>query len=312
MNKEKNFVSAVVYVHNSEQYIVKFLENLINVFEEKFEHSEIICVNDYSDDDSTKIIKEMSSQAVSTSMSLVNLSYYHGIELAMNAGLDLSIGDFVYEFDSTFVDYNADEIMSIYKKALEGYDIVSASPNRKEKISSRSFYYAFNRFGNFSSKMQTERFRVLSRRVINRVSSMNKSVPYRKAVYANCGLKTINVRYNVLTESKCHKITKDEQKYRKDLAFDTMILFTGVGYRFSIAMTVFMMVIAMFMMIYSFGVYFTSNPVAGWTTTILFLAITFFGLFAILTVVIKYLQILVDLIFRRKRYNFESIEKLTK
>ena len=139
MNKEKNFVSAVVYVHNSEQYIVKFLENIINVFEEKFEHSEIICVNDYSDDDSTKIIKEMSSQAVSTSMSLVNLSYYHGIELAMNAGLDLSIGDFVYEFDSTFVDYNADEIMSIYKKALEGYDIVSASPNRKEKISSRSF-----------------------------------------------------------------------------------------------------------------------------------------------------------------------------
>ena len=91
-----------------------------------------------------------------------------------------------------------------------------------------------------------------------------------------------------------------------------MILFTEMGYRFSINMTVLMMVIATFMLIYSFVVYATSNPVAGWTTTILFLSIAFLGLFGILTIIIRYLQILVDLVFRRKRYNFESIEKLTK
>ena len=56
----------------------------------------------------------------------------------------------------------------------------------------------------------------------------------------------------------------------------------------------------------------TVHPVAGWTTTILFLSVVFFGLFAILTVIIKYLQIIVDLVFKRKHYSFESIEKLTK
>ena len=63
---------------------------------------------------------------------------------------------------------------------------------------------------------------------------------------------------------------------------------------------------------YSAVIYATSNPVAGWTTTILFLSVAFFGLFGILTIVVKYLQLLVDLVFKRKHYSFESIEKLTK
>jgi dolichol-phosphate mannosyltransferase len=53
-----------------------------------------------------------------------------------------------------------------------------------------------------------------------------------------------------------------------------------------------------------------STPVAGWTTTIFFMSFAFFGLFGILTIIIKYLQILVDLVFRRKKYSFESIEKM--
>ena len=76
-------------------------------------------------------------------------------------------------------------------------------------------------------------------------------------------------------------------------------------------MTLLMMCIAVFMLTYSIVVYLTQTPVEGWTTTILFLSFAFFGLFGVLTVIIKYLQIIVDLIFKRKTYNFESIEKLT-
>lgn len=88
-------------------------------------------------------------------------------------------------------------------------------------------------------------------------------------------------------------------------------MFTDLGYKFSVIMTFLMMLMAAFMLIYSVAVYLTSNPVAGWTTTILFLSVAFFGLFGILAIVIKYLQILLELIFKRKQYSFESIEKLT-
>ena len=310
MNKEKNFVSAVVYVHNAEKYVGGFLQTLIQVLESNFEHSEIICVNDASTDQSKAKIKEVSKLATHATVSILNMSYFHGLEGAMAAGDDLAIGDFVLEFDSSIQDFEASEIMRLYRKALEGFDIVSAVPDKKQRVSSRVFYYLFERFSNLS-EFNTERFRILSRRVINRIDSMNKSIPYRKAVYANCGLKTTSLRYSVICEVESGKKDKNENRYRRDLAFDSLILFTNVGYHFSIGMTILMMALAIFMALYCLCIYLGSNPIEGWTTTVLFLSAGFFGLFGILTIIIKYLQILVNLVFKRKQYNFESIEKLT-
>ena len=310
-NKEQNFVSAVIYVHNAEDRIERFLDMVVEVMERNFEHSEIICVNDSSEDGSLSIIRKVSKAAEKTSISVVNMSYYHGLELAMDAGMDLAIGDFVFEFDNTVADFDSSVIMEIYRHSLEGYDIVSASPNRKERLSSRMFYRIFAKFAAVSYRMNTESFRVLSRRVINRVSSMNKTAPYRKALYANCGLKTDCIRYEVTGEwSKARD--RKEQRYRMDLAADALILFTEVGYRFSMTMTVVMMLMSIFMTVYSLVTYFVIHPVEGWTTTILFLSVAFFGLFGILTIIVKYLQLLVDMVFKRKHYSFESIEKLTK
>lgn len=312
-NKEKNFMSVVIYVHNAEKRIDEFLKTVVNVMEENFEHSEIICVNDCSNDESVEHIKKISIQAKSTSISVLNMSYYHGLEMAMNAGVDLAIGDFVFEFDTTVLDFDKSEIMKVYRKSLEGFDIVSASPNRKQRLSSRAFYHVFERFTNLSHKLYTETFRILSRRVINRISSMNKTVPYRKAIYANCGLKTENIVYTLTNVNKDIVASdRSEKKYRGRLAVDSLLLFTEVGYRFSITMTVLMMLMTIFMIVYSIVIYVMSTPAAGWTTTILFLSVAFFGIFGVLTIIIKYLQILLDLVFRRKRYSFESIEKLTK
>ncbi len=310
-NKEKNFASAVVYIHNVSDRIEYFLNNIIEVFQANFENSEIICVNDSSNDDSVERIKNMSDRASSTSITIINMSYFHGIESAMSAGMDLAIGDFVFEFDTTVMDFDKEQIMIVYKKALEGYDIVSASPDIKQKISSRLFYCLFDKFADISYKMHTESFRVLSRRVINRISSMNKTVPYRKATYSNCGLKTSNEVYKVVMHKKIDT-DKNEAKYRKRLAIDTLILFTDVGYKFAISMTTIMMFVAVAMALYSVLIFVTSTPVAGWTTTILFMSFAFFGLFGILTIIIKYLQIIVGLVFKRKSYSFESMEKITK
>lgn len=308
-NKEKNFVSAVIYVHNAEQHIEKFLKTIIETMLNNFEHSEIICVNDDSTDNSVNIIKKVSREIAELSISVINMSCFHGLELAMNAGMDLSIGDFVFQFDTSILDFNHDEIMRVYHRALEGYDIVSASSDAKERLSSKLFYKAFNLFSNQPYSMSTESFRVLSRRVINKISSMNNTVPYRKAVYANCGLNTDNLKYHAC-KFVSKKTDKKEKSYKSGLAIESLILFTEVGYRLSIIMTLLMTAVSIFMVIYSIIIYMTSSPVEGWTTTILFLSVAFGGLFGILTIIIKYLQLLVDLVFKRKNYSYESIEKL--
>ena len=310
-NKEKNFVSSVIYIHNAENRIGDFLDKIIGIMETNFEHSEIICVNDSSDDSSLDIIKKASESAVTTNVSVINMSYFHGLELAMNAGVDMSIGDFVFEFDSTNPDFDDNVVMEVYRRSLEGYDIVSASPDKKEKFTSRLFYKTFDRFTDLSYKMTTESFRILSRRVINRISSMNKTMLYRKALYANCGLKTDNIKYKVQSADS-YGSDRKEKDYRSGLAVDSLIIFTNFGYSFAKCMTFIMMIMSVFMVVYSLIIYLTAHPVTGWTTTILFLSVAFFGLFGIMTIIIKYLQLLINLVFKRKHYSFESIEKLTK
>lgn len=318
-NKEKNFISAVVYVHNAEKRIGRFLRAIIQVLEANFAYSEIICVNDSSDDNSLEAIKQACEAAGRASISVVNMSYFHGLELAMNAGVDMAIGDFVLEFDNTNLDFDPGVVMELYRHSLKGYDIVSASPDKKEKLSSRMFYWVFDRFTGISrvklagkqTGLSTESFRILSRRVINRIGSMNKTILYRKAVYANCGLKTDNIKYPVRSIEGSMP-DKRERSYRVSLAADSLILFTEVGYRFSMAMAMLMMFISLFVLAYTVITYFMLHPVEGWTTTILFLSVCFFGLFGVLTIIIKYLQLLVDMVFKRKHYSFESVEKLTK
>lgn len=312
MSKEKCFVSAVIYVHNVEKEIGNLLAKLIRVFEENFDHSEIICVNDFSSDESVRVIKELASNAETTMVSILNMSYYHGLEVSMNAGMDLAIGDFVIEFDSSTMDYESDEIMKAYYMVQQGYDIVSASAQKKQRISSRIFYWLYKKFSSDGLQMRSETFRILSRRAINRINSASKTIPYRKGVYSSCGLKMNNFEYKLVEKNFLHSRTKMASKYRHELAVDTLLLFTDAGYFFGKIMIEIMSIISLLMIVYTVVVYIMSKPVEGWTTTILFLSVAFFGLFTILTIIVKYLQMLLRLSFKRTKYNFDSVEKLTK
>lgn len=309
--KEKNFISAVVYIKDTEQVIESFLTNLVQQLDAHFEKYEIICVNDYCKDKSMEIIKKISNK-MTNSLSIVNMSFFQGIELAMNAGVDLAIGDLVFEFDTVSIDYPLDTIMDVYYHALEGYDIVNAAPSNSNSNTSRLFYAIFNKFSKGKYQLRTESFRILSRRAINRVHGMSKTIPYRKAFYANCGLKSDTIIYlsNVRNISKK---TKQIKENRKELAISSIVLFTDIAYRFAITLTCAMMLVTIGTGLYTIIVFLgNEKPVAGWTTTMLLLSFAFFGLFAIAAIIIKYLTVIMNLVFNKQRYMVESIEKISK
>ena len=309
-NREKNFVSAVIYVHDSEDCIGSFVQMVVKTLDSHFEHSEVICVNDASEDESVgEIRKSAKDSGCSTSVSILNLSYFHGVEPSMNAGRDLAIGDFVYEFDAAIPDFKPELIMDIYRKSLEGFDIVNAVPNTGQRLSSSLFYHLMNRYGHFAYHFCSERFRIISRRAINRISNLNREIVYRKTAYASCGLKAFQLRYT--PDSSVHRSgNRAEDRYRHELAANSLLLFTSIGYRLSMMITALMGLFCLGMVLYTLIFYILSDPIRGWTSTILFLSAVFFGLFAILTVIIRYLQILLSLSFKRKSFTFESIEKI--
>lgn len=306
--KESNFASAVVYIHQDEGRVEEFLTRLQGQLGENFKNYEIICVNDDSTDRSAELIRSFARGTEGAVVSILNMSYYQGQEAAMNAGVDLAIGDFVFEFDSTAMDYPPELVMEVYRTALSGFDIVSAAAIGGSRLTSRLFYRVFNRFAHTQYDLGTETFRVLSRRAINRVHAMSASIPYRKALYANCGLKLTTVRYQPDRRDGRGPIAREKPR----LATDALILFTGVAYRLALWLALLMMAVTLAVTVYTVAVYLSGSPVEGWTTTMLFLGFGFFGMFAILAMVLKYLSILVELTFKRQKYVFESIEKISK
>ncbi len=309
-NKEKNFISAVVYVHNNERTIEELIKYVDGVLHDNFEKYEIICVNDYSTDNSIEKIKNITNK-INGLLSILNMSFYQGTEASMNAGVDLAIGDFVFEFDSTIIDYPQDMIMKVYFHSLKGFDIVSVAPSKTKNRFSKIFYALFNKFSKTIYKLRTETFHLLSRRAINRVHSMSSTIPYRKAFYSNCGLKLDVIVYdNDISSFNNH--SEEQIEKRKDTAINSLILFTDIGYKFAIILSGIMILVTMGTAIYTTIIFLSRKPVEGWTTTMLFLSFAFFGLFALGAVIIKYLTVTLDLIFKKQKYTIESIEKIKK
>jgi dolichol-phosphate mannosyltransferase len=309
-DKEKNFVSAVIYIYNDEERIRDFLGEINAVLNANFDNYQIICVNDASDDNSLAVIREIGKSIAGTVINVVNMSFYQGVELAMNAGIDLSIGDFVFEFDNMVMDYDSNLMMDVYNRSLTGFDIVNAAPKKCGRKTSRLFYTVFNRYSHSPHPLRTENFRVLSRRAINRVHSMSKTIPYRKAVYANCGLKIDTIEYdNDLSCTKAYDVETKNQ--RKEMAADSLILFTNVAYKMTLLAAVFMMVATFGIGIYTLVSYVYEDVVSGYTSMMLVIVFGFFGVFVILAVIIKYLSMLIELVFSKQKYTIESVETIS-
>lgn len=311
--KEKKFISLVVYLHNDADRIRTFCDEVLPLCEQSFEQFEMVCVNDDCQDATIAILKEyLEEKQLSAMVNVIHMSFFQGLEAAMNAGRDIAIGDFVYEFDDICVDYDASLLIEIYQKMLSGYDIVAASSKGRNRLTSRIFYALYNMTSRSREKIGPETFRILSRRAINRVKSMGQYIPYRKAVYMNCGLNATTIYYESSDKDvriKNHTVKSE----RTNLALNSFIYFTNVLERVSLFISCFFLAVTVGMAIYILADYFgNAKPVEGWLSTMGFLALGFFGVFSLLTIIMKYLSVMLNLIFRQQRYLIADIEKIVK
>lgn len=308
LNKEKNFVSAVVYLYNDRDRVADFLGRLNGRLGENFFKYEIVCVNDCSTDGTAARVEKFCEENSVKSLTLIDTSFFQGVENRMTAGVDISIGDFVFEFDSCFADYDMSMIMDVYRKSLEGNDIVFAVPKGVSKTSSKLFYTLFNRFSNMRYKIKTQRFSLISRRGINRVKSMGARTVYRKAVYASCGLPVADFDYTPKTDG----FDDTQRKVKRDLALNSLILFTDIGYKISASLSFLMALVLAFRAVYTVVIFLSRHPVAGWTTTMLVVSFGFFGIFLLFAFALKYLSLILSLVFSHRQYVIENIRKITK
>jgi dolichol-phosphate mannosyltransferase len=305
--KEKAFVSVVLYLQNSAPEIHQFLLALDGFMGDNFENYEIIAVNDFSSDGSDERIRA-AAQNLNRDITLVNLAWWHGPEKGVMAGVDLAIGDYVFEIEMDKVNYPLELLYELFKEAGKGFDIVSASPANKQNIGDILFFKLFNKISYLPFDVYKETARIVSRRAINSILGMNEQIIYRKILYKFSGFPSRVLKYEPKVSSS--KIRGLSLRDKMRLAMDVFVSFSNIGTDISVAMSFLFLVISLLLGVYALSVYITqSGVVPGWTTQVLFMSLCFSGVFMVLGLQSKYISIILFETRDRPNYTVHSVER---
>lgn len=310
IEKDNNFISVVVYMRNCEGTIESFIKTVDTILSAAFKSYEFILVDDCSNDCSINKVNELTG-SITGNISLIKMSYYHGLESSLCAGVDFAIGDFVYEFDTTCINYDASLILQAYNTALTGYDVVAASDCHRSRSTSTLFYTLLSRVSYKKMKLTSETFRLVSRRAINRTTKNENRLEYRKALYHYSGLESKILYYepinNIIPKNKL------SFRQRRNLAYDVLINHSDIGIRIAGFISIIFLLFAIVAVVYTIVMYLTLESIQpGWATTMFFLSVSFGGLFFILFVISKYLTNILIEVRKAPLYVYKSIERLTK
>lgn len=122
-------ISVIIPVYNSEKYLSRCLESVIN---QTLEDIEIICINDGSNDNSLAILENYAKK--DTRIKLINQKENKGQSIARNAGIKISKGKYISFIDSDdFVDKNF--LYALYEACINNNAQIAACSIKRENES---------------------------------------------------------------------------------------------------------------------------------------------------------------------------------
>ena len=188
-------ISIVSPVYQAEKILPILVSEINLVMERIGEDYEIILVDDRSPDNSWEVMKVLSSQ--NPKIKSIRLSRNFGQHSAIFAGLTKTKGDWVVVMDCDMQD-QPKEIAKLYKKALEGYDIVLGQrENRKDKflkkLTSRLFYKVFNYLSGANFDNNVANFGIYHQKTIKSILDMKDYVKFFSLFINWIGFKSVSI-----------------------------------------------------------------------------------------------------------------------
>ncbi|WP_157351564.1 glycosyltransferase family 2 protein [Aliarcobacter butzleri] len=293
-------VSVVAPVFNEEDCIKKYIDETIKVLKLNYLNYELLLIDDGSIDNTTKIVEEILLNE--KNIRLISLSRNYGREIAMTAGLDSCIGDYIVMMDSDLQD-SPNLIPSLINKAIEEkYDIVYAARTSRDgesflkKISSKLFYRITTKLTGLKIPDNAGDFRVFNRKAVNSLIQLKESNRYMKMLYAYVGFSVGSIPFN--REKRFAGTTKYNYFKLINASLDAIISFSSMPLRIVSLLSVF---ISFLLFLTAGGVFIyklldsTNSIASGWASTIVLITFLFSILFIFLAVISEYIsRILVE------------------
>jgi len=173
---KKIHISIVVPVYGCCKSLNSLYERLNKTLHTMTNDFEVIMVNDASPDNAWESIKELAKK--DARVKGINLSRNFGQHKAITAGLDYTSGDWVVVMDCDLQD-QPEEIVKLYNKAQEGYDIVfGRRAERKDsflkQLGSKLFYKVYDYFTDANTDNTIANFSIISKKVLNTLKTMKE------------------------------------------------------------------------------------------------------------------------------------------
>ena len=185
----KDLLSIIVPCYNEGKVIEKTAEAIkTTVANQKFNY-ELLFVNDGSKDDTLEDIRRIAAD--DSNVKYISFSRNFGKEAAMLAGLQHCKGQCAVILNAD-LQHPPELIPVMYEKFREGYDQVIAKRNRKgdSKLASafaRLYYKLANKIINIEMIDGAGDFRLLSRKAINALISLQENSRFSKGLFSWIG-----------------------------------------------------------------------------------------------------------------------------
>ena len=261
------YITIITPVYGCSKSLEKLYLRLKNTLSQITENFEIIMVNDASPDNAWEVIKELAKK--DSRIKGINLSRNFGQHKAITAGLDYAQGDWIVVMDCDLQD-QPEEIIKLYNKAQEGYDIVFGRRAKRQdkffkKMSSKLFYKIYDYFTESKTDNTIANFSIISNKVLlylRKFREQNRSYP----LFVNwVGFK----RTNIDIEHASREEGESSYTFKKliNFAIDNIVSYSNKPLRLSI---MFGFILSCFSLIYGVWLiirYFLyGTPVTGWTS----------------------------------------------
>jgi len=191
------FISVVSPVYRAETIVPILVEQLKVNLSEISNDFEILLVEDDGPDESWKAIAIEAEKDFRVKG--IKLSRNFGQHYAITAGLDYAKGEWVIVMDCDLQD-RPTEIINLYKKAQEGYDIVLArraerNDKTHKKLFSKLFYRSLGYLTGTKQDPAIANFGIYHCKVINAIRAMREPIRYFPTMVRWVGYKSTT--YNV-------------------------------------------------------------------------------------------------------------------
>lgn len=191
-------ISIVIPVYNSENSLKPLCAALSSVLENAFYQYEIILVDDGSIDKSYEIMLELHNKY--NHIKIIQLKGNFGQQNAIMCGFHYTEFDYVITMDDD-LQHPPQEILKLYDKILEGYDVVYGIPIKKQhsnyrNLGTRATDLLFNIICSKPKHIKVSSFRIIKRGFIHTIILNKSSFVYLSAITFKNTTKVANLYVN--------------------------------------------------------------------------------------------------------------------